>query len=62
LGAREEHDWMVYFGHASQMADKLAALKIVTAQIVQDKRTINFIDLGNGLPYYQEARAVQKGK
>jgi hypothetical protein len=60
LGAREEHGWMVYFGHANQMTDKLAALKIVMAQIVQDKRRINFIDLGNGLPYFQEATAVNK--
>ena len=55
LMVREQHGWIVYFGSASQMAEKLAALKIVTAQILQDKSNVNFIDLGSGLPYYQLA-------
>lgn len=54
LAARDEHGWLIYFGSASQMADKLAALKIVTAQLAKDRHTIAYIDVGNGLPYYQE--------
>jgi len=34
LMVREQHGWIVYFGGASQMTEKLAALKIVTAQIL----------------------------
>jgi|GEM_PF-1434874 len=54
LVLREEHGWLVYFGSANQMPDKITALNIVTTQLLRDKRTIAFIDLGSGLPYYQE--------
>jgi hypothetical protein len=29
-------------------------LNIVTTQLLRDKRNVTFIDLGSGLPYYQE--------
>jgi hypothetical protein len=54
LTLRDEHGWLVYFGSASQMQDKVTALHIVTTQLLRDKRTISFVDLGSGLPYYQE--------
>lgn len=54
LTLREAHGWLVYFGSANQMADKLTALQIVTTQLLKDKRQVTFIDLGSGLPYYQE--------
>lgn len=54
LTLREEHGWLVYFGSASQMADKVTALQIVTTQLLKDKKNVAFIDLGSGLPYYQE--------
>jgi cell division septal protein FtsQ len=57
LTLREEHGWQVYFGSANQMEDKVTALHIVTTQILKDKRSVAFIDLGSGLPYYQEAAA-----
>jgi cell division septal protein FtsQ len=57
LALHNEHGWLIYLGDASQMQDKLAALKIVTAQISQAQKTIAFIDLGSGLPYYQEVAA-----
>ncbi len=57
LTVREEHGWPVYFGHANQMPDKLSALRIVTAQIVQARKAVAFIDVGSGLPYYQEVVA-----
>lgn len=57
LTLRDEHGWLVYFGSASQMEDKVTALKIVTTQLQKDKRTVAFIDLGSGLPYYQEIAA-----
>lgn len=57
LTVREEHGWLVYFGSASQMADKVTALQIVTTQLLKDKRTVAFVDLGSGLPYYQEVAA-----
>jgi cell division septal protein FtsQ len=59
LTLRDEHGWLVYFGSASQMEDKVTALKIVTTQLLKDKRTVAFVDLGSGLPYYQEV-AVSK--
>jgi hypothetical protein len=59
LAIRDEHGWLIYFGSAGQMADKLAALKIVTAQLVKEQRVIAFIDLGSGLPYYQEVATKQ---
>lgn len=57
LTLREEHGWLVYFGSASQMQDKVTALNIVTTQLLKDKRTVTFVDLGSGLPYYQEIAA-----
>jgi cell division septal protein FtsQ len=54
LTLRDEHGWLVYFGSASQMQDKVTALHIVTTQLLRDKRTVSFVDLGSGLPYYQE--------
>jgi hypothetical protein len=54
LTLRDEHGWLVYFGSASQMADKVTAMNIVATQLLKDKRTVAFIDLGSGLPYYQE--------
>lgn len=60
LTLRDEHGWLIYFGSASQMQDKLTALKIVTNQLLRDKRTVSFIDLGSGLPYYQEVAKVSK--
>jgi cell division septal protein FtsQ len=54
LTLRDDHGWMVYFGSASQMDDKLTAFNIVTNQLTRDKRQVAFIDLGSGLPYYQE--------
>ncbi len=59
LAVHDEHGWLIYLGAASQMPDKLAALKIVTAQILQAKKTVAFIDLGSGLPYYEEVAARQ---
>lgn len=59
LTLRDEHGWLIYFGSANQMNDKLTALNIVTAQLIKDKRAVTFIDLGSGLPYYQEV-AVKK--
>ncbi len=60
LTLREEHGWLVYFGSASQMQDKVTALNIVTTQLLKDKRTVAFVDLGSGLPYYQEIAQKQK--
>jgi hypothetical protein len=57
LTLRDEHGWLVYFGSANQMQDKFTALHIVTTQLLKDKRTVAFIDLGSGLPYYQEVVA-----
>lgn len=54
LTLRDSHGWLIYFGSASQMSDKLIALNIVTNQLLRDKRSVVFIDLGSGLPYYQE--------
>ncbi len=54
LTLRDDHGWLVYFGSASQMDDKFTALNIVTSQLEKDKRTVAFVDLGSGLPYYQE--------
>jgi cell division septal protein FtsQ len=59
LTLREEHGWLVYFGSASQMDEKVTALHIVTTQLLRDKRAITFIDLGSGLPYYQEVAAAK---
>lgn len=59
LTLRDEHGWLIYFGSASQMQDKFTALNIVTTQLLKDKRTVAFVDLGSGLPYYQEV-AVKK--
>jgi hypothetical protein len=55
LTLRDEHGWLVYFGSASQMRDKVTALQIVTTQLLKDNRAVAFVDLGSGLPYYQEA-------
>lgn len=55
LTVRESHGWLTYFGSANQMADKIAAFKIVSDQILREKRAVTLIDLGSGLPYYQEA-------
>lgn len=54
LTLRDEHGWLIYFGSASQMQDKVTALNIVATQLLRDKRQVAFIDLGSGLPYYQE--------
>jgi cell division septal protein FtsQ len=54
LAIHDSHGWLVYFGSASQMADKLNALKIVTAQLSKTQHQIAYIDVGSGLPYYQE--------
>lgn len=59
LMLRDSHGWLVYFGSASQMADKLAALKIVSAQLAKDKHSIDYIDVGSGLPYYREVATKQ---
>lgn len=58
LTLRDQHGWLVYFGSANQMPDKLTALQIVTTQLLKDKRQVTFIDLGSGLPYYQEVAAA----
>ncbi len=60
LTLRDEHGWLIYFGSANQMNDKLTALQIVTAQLLKDKRAVAFIDLGSGLPYYREIAAKTK--
>lgn len=60
LTLRDEHGWLIYFGSANQMQDKLTALNIVTTQLNKDKRSVAFIDLGSGLPYYQEIEAKTK--
>ncbi|OQY87051.1 MAG: hypothetical protein B6D41_12510 [Chloroflexi bacterium UTCFX4] len=60
LTLRDEHGWLIYFGSANQMQDKLTALHIVTTQLLRDKRSVLFIDLGSGLPYYQESAAKSK--
>lgn len=54
LTVHDSHGWLVYFGSPSQMADKLAALKIVSAQLTKDKHSIDYVDVGSGLPYYRE--------
>jgi hypothetical protein len=59
LEVRDSHGWLVYFGSANQMADKLAALKIVTAELVKGQHAIAYIDVGSGLPYYQEVATKQ---
>jgi hypothetical protein len=59
LTLRDEHGWLIYFGSASQMQDKVTAMNIVATQLLKDKRQVQFIDLGSGLPYYQEV-AVKK--
>ena len=58
LAIRDEHGWLVYFGSANQIEDKLAALKVVAANLTKEKRTVNFVDVGSGLPYYQLASAT----
>lgn len=60
LTLRDEHGWLIYFGSANQMADKLTALQIVTTQLLKEKRSPAFIDLGSGLPYYQEVATKTK--
>lgn len=60
LTLRDEHGWLIYFGSANQMNDKLTALNIVTTQLNKDKRAVTFIDLGSGLPYYQEVAVKTK--
>ena len=59
LAVRDAHGWLIYFGSGTQMSDKVAALKIVTAQLVKDQHTIAYIDVGSGLPYYQEMSKKQ---
>lgn len=59
LTLRDGHGWLVYFGSASQMQDKVTALQIVTTQLEKDKRTVSFVDLGSGLPYYQEIASAK---
>ncbi len=57
LSVLDQHGWLIYFGRANQMADKVAELRIITDQIAKDNRKISFIDLGSGLPYFQEVAA-----
>lgn len=59
LTLRDEHGWLIYFGSASQMQDKVTALQIVTTQLERDKRAVSFVDLGSGLPYYQEIASAK---
>lgn len=59
LAVRDSHGWLVYFGSASQMPDKMTALNIVTAQLVKDRHAIAYIDVGSGLPYFQEIATKQ---
>jgi hypothetical protein len=59
LAVRDTHGWLVYIGSANQMADKLAALKIVTAQLLKTQHAIAYIDVGSGLPYYEEVATKQ---
>jgi hypothetical protein len=59
LSVRDGHGWLIYFGSASQIADKLAALKIVTAQLVKNQHPVAYIDVGSGLPYFQEVATKQ---
>ncbi len=61
LAVRDDHGWTVYFGSANQMAEKVTALQIVTAQILKEQKAVAFIDLGNGLPYYREAAPKKSG-
>ncbi len=60
LAVRDQHGWPVYFGRASQMPEKVTALQIVTNQILKDNKRVTLIDLGSGLPYYQEAPQATK--
>ncbi|MGB8646444.1 MAG: FtsQ-type POTRA domain-containing protein [Anaerolineae bacterium] len=57
LAVRDQHGWLIYFGRAIQMANKLTELQIISTQIVKENRSITFIDLGSGLPYFQEVTA-----
>ena len=57
LAARDEHGWLIYFGTGNQMPEKLMALRVVSTQIAEAQKKIQFIDLGNGLPYYREQTA-----
>lgn len=59
LTLRDDHGWLVYFGSSSQMQDKVTALQIVTTQLEKDKRIVSFVDLGSGLPYYQEIASAK---
>ncbi len=60
LAVREDHGWLVYLGNANQMPEKLAALNLVRDQISKEKKTVSFIDVGSGLPYYQEVVVAKK--
>ncbi len=60
LIVREDHGWPVYFGSAKQMPEKLAALNLVRDQILQGRKSVVFIDVGSGLPYYQEVVVAKK--
>jgi hypothetical protein len=59
LAVRDGHGWLIYFGSASQMVEKLAALKIVTGQLAKNQQAIAYIDVGSGLPYYQSVATKQ---
>ncbi len=60
LTVREDHGWPVYFGSAAQMSEKLAALNLVRDQILKGRKSVAFIDVGSGLPYYQEVVVAKK--
>jgi cell division septal protein FtsQ len=51
----DEHGWKIYLGNANQMPEKSLALRTVTNLITQSNKKVNFIDVGEGLPYFQEA-------
>lgn len=55
----DKQGFKVYLGNANQMPEKSMALRQVMQLISQTSRKVNFIDVGEGLPYFQEV-AVAK--
>lgn len=53
LAYTDAHGWKIYLGGASEMAGKLAKLRVVEAQLVSQNTKVKFIDLSKGDPFFQ---------
>ena len=60
LTLRDEHGWLIYFGSANQMKDKLTSLDIVTQNLLSAKRSVRYIDVAGGTVYYADVAVSKK--